>query len=73
MAKVIVLGGSGFVGQRVCQSLVRLGARAVSLSKSGPPPPTRAIDRVKYVTGDVFSDAWHAELEGAAGVVSCIG
>src|SRR6266850_7536374 len=33
----VVLGGSGFVGQRLCQSLVNSGCRVLSISRSGRP------------------------------------
>ena len=33
--KVAVLGGTGYVGQRVCASLLALGNEVVSLSRSG--------------------------------------
>lgn len=36
--KVTVLGGSGFVGSRVCKTLVDAGAEVVSLSASGAAP-----------------------------------
>ena len=36
--KVTVLGGSGFVGSRVCKSLVAAGAQVKSVSKSGAAP-----------------------------------
>jgi glutamate dehydrogenase/leucine dehydrogenase len=36
--KVTVLGGTGFVGSRVCKELVAAGADVVSVSKSGNVP-----------------------------------
>ena len=36
--KVVVLGGSGFVGSRVCKALAESGASVTSLSKSGNVP-----------------------------------
>ena len=31
--KVLVLGGSGFVGERVCASVLKLGGQPLSLSR----------------------------------------
>ena len=31
--KVLVLGGSGFIGERVCASVLRLGAQPLALSR----------------------------------------
>lgn len=36
--KVVVLGGNGFVGSRVCKLLVQAGCDVVSVSRSGLPP-----------------------------------
>jgi hypothetical protein len=36
--RVAVFGGSGFVGRRVCQTLVGAGCEVISISRSGKPP-----------------------------------
>lgn len=77
---VTVLGGSGFVGSRVCKALVEAGADVTSVSKSGTPPKWCASEPW---TGKV---AWKAidltrgpreKMEEAIGspaaIVSCVG
>jgi len=77
---VTVLGGSGFVGSRVCKALVAEGAAVTSVSLSGQPPAwAQAEDWVKSVDW-VANDLLHGpreDLENAVGrpvaVVSCVG
>ncbi|CAM9731971.1 unnamed protein product [Ectocarpus sp. 8 AP-2014] len=74
--KVIVFGGSGFVGQNVCQAALRMGADVVSVNRSGAPPGKDKAwkDKVRWVQADIFKpEDYAAELSGAAGVVSCVG
>lgn len=71
--KVIVFGGNGFVGRRVCEALLRQGAKTVSISRSIPPC---AIDHkdMTYQKGDIFKPEDYREmLDGATAVVSCVG
>ena len=35
--KLLVFGGSGFVGTRVCEEAVKTGLAVVSINRSGPP------------------------------------
>ncbi len=35
--KLLVFGGSGFVGTRVCEEAVKTGLAVVSVNRSGPP------------------------------------
>ncbi|GAB5033786.1 nad binding protein [Nannochloropsis oceanica] len=76
--KIVVLGGSGYVGRHVLQAALNRGADAVSINRSGKPEGGQAsgswLSQVKWVASDVFdSNSWAKELEGAVGVVSCIG
>lgn len=72
--KVVVLGGSGFVGSAVCKVAVSQGIDVVSLSRSGRPSYTDAwVDQVVWVAGDVFNADWDGLLNGATAVVSTIG
>lgn len=78
--RVTVLGGSGFVGSRVCKLLVQEGAAVTSVSKSGKPPAWATgedwVERVVWVANDLTKGA-RADLEAAVGkpeaVVSCVG
>ena len=49
--RVAVWGGSGFVGSRVCRTLVGAGCSVVSLSRTGKPPPW------------CLSEGWSGEVE----------
>jgi nucleoside-diphosphate-sugar epimerase len=51
---VVVLGGSGFVGSRVCRDLVGQGAKVTSVSKSGAAPSAFA------------GEAWTSEVDWRA-------
>jgi nucleoside-diphosphate-sugar epimerase len=78
--RVTVLGGSGFVGSRVCKLLVQEGAAVTSVSRSGKPPAWAAgedwVKRVDWVANDLTKGA-REDLEAAIGkpvaVVSCVG
>ncbi|KAJ6845935.1 putative uncharacterized protein, chloroplastic [Iris pallida] len=72
--KIVVLGGSGFVGSAICKAAVSKGIEVVSLSRSGRPTATDAwVDQVTWVTGDVFYVNWDEVLPGATAVVSTLG
>ena len=78
--KVSVLGGSGFVGSRVCKSLVSKGADVTSLSKTGKVPEWASAEpwasSVQWVAVDLLSSG-DAAIDAAMGspeaVVSCVG
>ena len=59
--RVLVLGGSGFVGGRVCASLLALRAQPLALSRSGGGDPS-----VRHVSGDLLSDDWHRHVRPRA-------
>ena len=68
-AKVVVVGGSGFVGSRVCDKLRAAGvADVVSVSKSGGNGGV-AIDLSSDACVTALTDA----MKGAYCVVSCVG
>lgn len=71
--KVLIAGGSGFIGRRLLMSLVNDGHEVVVLSRSGEtkPPPAG----VRFVTWDARSadGDWVKELSGAQGVVNLAG
>lgn len=72
--KIIVFGGSGFVGSAICKAAVARGIEAVSLSRSGRPPYVDSwVDQVTWVAGDVFYAEWDGLLRGATAVVSTLG
>ncbi|KAL5794628.1 hypothetical protein ACOSP7_003222 [Xanthoceras sorbifolium] len=72
--RVVVLGGSGFVGSAICKAAVTKGIEVVSLSRSGRTTyPGSWVDQVTWISGDVFYANWDEVLVGATAVVSTIG
>lgn len=37
MPKLVIFGGNGFVGSRVCEEALKTGLSVVSINRSGPP------------------------------------
>ena len=78
--KIAVVGGSGFVGSRVCKILVSTGAEVTSLSKSGARPQWASEEswtaNVKWTSIDLLG-ADDAAIDNAMGapdaVISCVG
>ena len=74
--RVTVLGGNGYVGQRVCEKLVARGCDVTSISKSGKAPSGAWTQSVKWVANDLTRGS-RQELEAAVGqpdvAVSCVG
>ncbi|XP_007040707.2 PREDICTED: uncharacterized protein At1g32220, chloroplastic [Theobroma cacao] len=72
--KVVVLGGSGFVGSAICKAAVSKGIEVISLSRSGRPTyPGSWVNQVNWISGDVFYANWDEVLVGATAVVSTLG
>lgn len=75
--RVVVFGGSGFVGSRVCQQALAMGAAVVSINRSGRPRNLHGdwLGQVEWVQGDALDpqQPWRELLKGAAGVVSTMG
>lgn len=74
-AKVVVLGGNGFVGSAVCKEALQQGLSVVSVNRSGPPAVNEPwVANVEWVNADVFDESsWAYTLPGASAVISCIG
>lgn len=72
--RVVVLGGSGFVGSAICKAAVSKGIEVISLSRSGRPTYSGSwVDQVTWISGDVFYVNWDEVLNGATSVVSTLG
>eukprot|EP00521_Asterionellopsis_glacialis_P010895 CAMPEP_0195305586 /NCGR_PEP_ID=MMETSP0707-20130614/36550_1 /TAXON_ID=33640 /ORGANISM="Asterionellopsis glacialis, Strain CCMP134" /LENGTH=320 /DNA_ID=CAMNT_0040369743 /DNA_START=124 /DNA_END=1086 /DNA_ORIENTATION=+ len=79
-AKVTVVGGTGFVGSRVCKQLASKGASVTSVSTTGTVPKWCSgepwTDDVDWKTADLMS-ADESALDAAIGkpeaIVSCVG
>jgi len=79
--KIVVFGGSGYVGAHVDQLLTSQGYTVVSVSRSSPADQAEKIGKilgkplsgVQYATLDASSDDLGDILKGATAVVSCVG
>ncbi len=83
---IVVVGGTGFLGSRICREAALRGIDVVSLSRLAPPAALLAhpwASKVAWRTADVLSipsDAsspptpeWKALFEGKDAVVHCVG
>ncbi|KAG6551388.1 hypothetical protein Mapa_007034 [Marchantia paleacea] len=72
--KILVLGGSGFVGSEICKQAVKRHIEVISLSRSGRPSYSESwVDKVVWVSGDVFLTDWDSVLNGCTAVISTLG
>lgn len=75
MQKIVVFGGNGYVGRRVCEHALKMNAQVISVSRSGK-PSFGAIEHpnMSYESADIFKpDEYRQFLTGATGAVSCVG
>jgi uncharacterized protein (TIGR01777 family) len=69
--KLLITGGTGFIGGSLCQALGASGHELVVLTRS---PRTSASPRIRFVVWQPGSAGpWERELEGAAGVINLAG
>ncbi|CAR25244.1 ubiquinone biosynthesis protein COQ11 [Lachancea thermotolerans CBS 6340] len=80
MSSLLVFGGNGFLGRRICQTAVEKGFQVTSLSRSGSPPRTANrwdkewIDKVHWEKCDVLDPKSYTQyLKDADNVVHSIG
>lgn len=73
--KILVTGGTGFIGGEICRQAVEAGHEVVALARGGRPAGSEAWrDRVRWARGDVREVAgWWEELRGCGAVVHCVG
>ncbi|QPG77167.1 hypothetical protein FOA43_004573 [Brettanomyces nanus] len=78
--KIVVFGGNGFLGRRICQASIRKGFNVTSVSMSGKEPKlvtpsdSEWIKKVNWTKGDVFKpETYRNEIKDAVGVVHSIG
>lgn len=70
MARIVVIGGTGYAGGHIAAEAASRGHEVVSVSRK---EPANRIDGVEYVQGDVRDAAFLAEtFDGADAVVSAI-
>ena len=75
---IVVFGGSGFVGSKVCEEAASLGVKVTSVSRGGRPSFASSADwasGVEWLRSDVSNDEgqWKEALSEATGVVSTLG
>lgn len=70
--KVLIAGGSGFIGRHLSASLVRDGHEVVVLTRK---PPNQVSTGLRFVTWDARSPdgAWVGEIDGTNAVVNLAG
>ena len=77
MQKIVVIGGSGYVGSEICRLAVAGGDRVTSVNARGRPAKLQAApwaDKVRWVKADVFGvDQWRHEVDANTVVVSSVG
>ncbi|KAL3230057.1 hypothetical protein RNJ44_01420 [Nakaseomyces bracarensis] len=80
MQSLIVFGGNGFLGKRICQEAIKQGLKVTSISRSGQPPrystagDLKWIEQVKWASGDVFEpETYKDKLAEADNVVHSMG
>jgi len=76
MKKVVVFGGTGFVGSSICKELGKAGFEVVSISKSGENKYLfeKDCEHIRFVKADLFNQAaWQEELTDCYAVVNSIG
>ncbi len=76
--KIVVLGGTGFVGSRITQRLSESGNKVIAISRSGEIPKWAEtydfVNNVEWVAGDVNdAAAMQKVMRGATSVVSAVG
>lgn len=74
--KVTVFGGTGYVGSRVCERLIKRGHTVTSISRRGinPQPGNPSLDAVNWVKGDATDAAFvSTALKDADAAVHAVG
>ena len=73
--KVVVFGGTGYVGSQVCERLAEKGYQVTAVSRRGENPrPGSALDRVQWVKGDATNKKDVARcVAGQDAVVHAVG
>lgn len=73
--RLLVLGGSGFVGRRVLLSALRSGLEVSSVSRSGAPSSLGPeLSSVEWLSADIERpEQLEQAMRGVDGVVSCVG
>ena len=74
MQKVLVLGGSGFVGKALCRELLKIGAQVYSINRSGKPPRLADdLDQVQWIKGNALDPKTYDQLSEIDTLIHSIG
>jgi len=78
MTRLLVVGGSGFIGRAICRRAVAEGYAVRSVSRGGQPDDLGVTDRwseqVEWTSADLFSPhAWRDRLRGVDCVIHSVG
>ena len=75
--RLLVVGGSGYLGRHIVRAGLRQGLAVSSFSRSGAPPPSVLTDDLQgteWLSGSAEStDDVAKALDGVGAVVSCLG
>ncbi len=74
--KVIIFGGSGFLGQQIAKILVQRQHQVISVSRHGKPATLSASwsHQVQWVCSDVTHDTnWQEQVQRADWVIDTVG
>lgn len=73
--KILVTGGSGFLGTEICRLANERFIKVISLSKSGKPDSLQQqYASVTWLSADIFDiESWKAYLKQCYAVIHCIG
>jgi uncharacterized protein (TIGR01777 family) len=72
--KIVLAGGSGFLGRALSEHLVGRGHEVVVLTRSGHVPPKTGARAVTwYPDGSTTPRVWSAEIEGAGAIINLAG
>ena len=75
--KIVVFGGSGFVGQALCQEAIKQNIEVISISKNGKPKKTElwmSHPSMTWLAIDIFrDDSWKKYFDSKTPCVNLIG
>jgi uncharacterized protein YbjT (DUF2867 family) len=75
MSRILITGGSGFIGREIGRFAVADGHEVRSLSRSGRPTITESwVDEIDWIAADLFEpDRWRQHLTGCDAVIHTVG